>query len=98
MDFTEILKLAGCDTPGKKIRSKGKGRGLARGDGKGPLGTPVGVKEAYDFGVRLAAMVASKNPAPYNNPKAQHQVGKEVPLQSLRPKPLQLKKNIVAKI
>lgn len=30
----------GCKTPGKKIRSKGKGRGLARGKGHGPLGTP----------------------------------------------------------
>ena len=29
-----------CKTPGKKIRSKGKGRGLARGKGKGPMGTP----------------------------------------------------------
>ncbi len=30
--------VEGCATPGKKIRSKGKGRGLARGDGKGPVG------------------------------------------------------------
>ena len=29
-----------CKTPGKKIRSKGKGRGLARGKGLGPLGNP----------------------------------------------------------
>ena len=29
-----------CKTPGKKIRSKGKGRGLARGKGRGPLGIP----------------------------------------------------------
>lgn len=28
----------GCETPGEKIRSKGKGRGLARGGGKGPMG------------------------------------------------------------
>ena len=27
-----------CDTPGEKIRSKGKGRGLAVGKGKGPIG------------------------------------------------------------
>jgi len=26
-----------CKTPGKKIRSGGKGRGLARGGGKGPI-------------------------------------------------------------
>ena len=31
-----------CKTPGKKIRSKGKGRGLARGKGKGPIGVPGG--------------------------------------------------------
>jgi len=35
-----------CDTPGMKKRSKGKGRGLARGDGKGPRGIPAG--EAND--------------------------------------------------
>jgi len=29
-----------CKTPGKKIRSGGKGRGLARGGGKGPIGVP----------------------------------------------------------
>jgi len=33
-----------CNTPGKKIRSKGKGRGLAIGNGQGPIGVPVGVK------------------------------------------------------
>ena len=27
-----------CDTPGMKKRSKGKGRGLARGRGYGPIG------------------------------------------------------------
>lgn len=31
-----------CKTPGMKIRSKGKGRGLARGQGKGPMGKPAG--------------------------------------------------------
>jgi hypothetical protein len=30
-----------CKTPGMKIRSKGKGRGLARGKGRGPLGIPA---------------------------------------------------------
>ena len=29
-----------CKTPGMKIRSKGKGRGLARGQGRGPMGVP----------------------------------------------------------
>jgi len=31
-----------CATPGMKIRSKGKGRGLARGKGEGPIGEPAG--------------------------------------------------------
>ena len=30
-----------CKTPGEKIRSKGQGRGLAIGDGKGPIGVPI---------------------------------------------------------
>ncbi len=29
-----------CKTPGMKIRSGGKGRGLARGRGRGPIGIP----------------------------------------------------------
>ena len=29
-----------CATPGRKIRSKGRGRGLARGKGRGPIGRP----------------------------------------------------------
>jgi hypothetical protein len=29
-----------CDTPGKKIKSDGKGKGLAKGDGNGPIGEP----------------------------------------------------------
>lgn len=31
-----------CLTPGMKIRSGGRGRGLARGRGRGPIGTPFG--------------------------------------------------------
>lgn len=34
-----------CATPGMKIRSGGKGRGLARGDGKGPIGIPAGTDD-----------------------------------------------------
>ena len=34
-----------CATPGKKIRSKGKGRGQARGGGFGPIGIPIGAKK-----------------------------------------------------
>jgi len=29
-----------CPTPGMKIRSRGMGRGLARGKGRGPIGIP----------------------------------------------------------
>ena len=35
-----------CKTPGKKIRSKGMGRGMAVGNGRGPIGVPVGMKAA----------------------------------------------------
>lgn len=31
-----------CDMPGSKIRSQGRGRGLARGAGRGPMGRPTG--------------------------------------------------------
>lgn len=31
-----------CPTPGRKIRSRGLGRGLARGRGLGPRGVPFG--------------------------------------------------------
>jgi len=46
MDLKEFAKLAvsACKTPGQKIRSKGMGRGLARGGGKGPMGIPFGKK------------------------------------------------------
>jgi len=37
---------AGCATPGEKKRSGGKGRGMAVGAGKGPIGIPQGQKEA----------------------------------------------------
>jgi len=109
VDLTEILKLAGCDTKGAKKRSGGKGQGLGRGDGEGPLGKPlgakeqealanVGIKESYDFGLRLAAAVASKNPPPYDKEKAVHGAGGEVSAKSLaEPKPaLRLKKNLLA--
>jgi len=40
-----------CPTPGMKIRSKGMGRGLARGRGRGPIGVPYRRKKArLDFG------------------------------------------------
>ncbi len=33
-----LAKNAACDTPGEKIHSQGRGRGLARGAGEGPIG------------------------------------------------------------
>jgi|GEM_PF-5706697 len=42
--------IEGCSDPGKKRRSKGKGRGLARGKGEGPMGEPGdkdGVEEGF---------------------------------------------------
>lgn len=40
-EIVDGMKLGfGCDTPGRKIRSGGKGRGVARGKGYGPIGVP----------------------------------------------------------
>ena len=36
-----------CKTPGKKIRSVGRGRGLARGEGKGPMASAILANEKY---------------------------------------------------
>lgn len=36
----------GCPTPGRKIRSQGRGRGLARGQGCGPVGRPYGYRRS----------------------------------------------------
>ena len=38
-DWSAAL-AAGCTNPGSKQRSGGRGRGLARGKGKGPMGVP----------------------------------------------------------
>jgi len=40
-----MVKAGTCSTPGKKIRSKGKGRGLAKGRGRGPIGIPARAKK-----------------------------------------------------
>jgi len=40
----ETIDIFECKTPGRKIRSKGKGRGQARGVGKGPIGIPYKLK------------------------------------------------------
>lgn len=36
------VSMITCPTPGMRIRSGGRGRGLARGRGQGPLGVPFG--------------------------------------------------------
>lgn len=41
----DVAFVPGCETPGRKIRSKGKGRGLARGKGRGPRGIPPGEED-----------------------------------------------------
>ena len=46
-----------CNTPGKKIRSKGLGQGLARGNGDGPRGVPLYKKKAKGRGVEEYADV-----------------------------------------
>lgn len=40
-----------CSTPGRKIRSKGLGKGLARGRGLGPVGLPNKLPRGRGFGV-----------------------------------------------
>jgi len=40
-EITEAEFSAACATPGMMIRSKGQGRGLARGRGRGPVGWPA---------------------------------------------------------
>ena len=45
VNVSKLVKIeSACKTPGMKIRSKGKGRGLARGGGRGPIGVPYGEK------------------------------------------------------
>ena len=40
----KINETIECETPGNLIRSKEKGRGLAHGRGRGPIGIPIGEK------------------------------------------------------
>lgn len=47
------MKEMVCETPGMKIRSKGKGRGLARGGGKGPIGIPFQSKGLRKAGLKF---------------------------------------------
>lgn len=52
-----MRKKAADECPGSKIRSKGKGRGKGYGKKKGPLGVPVGEKQA---GTQLTKEAADK--------------------------------------
>ncbi len=72
----ELEKKAGCDTPGEKIRSKGKGRGLVIGKGKGPLGIPkramddgAGAPTALGRSIRGKIQAAKADPSTKANPK-----------------------------
>lgn len=38
------IDFGACKIPGMKVRSKGLGRGLARGRGRGPIGIPYRAK------------------------------------------------------
>jgi len=40
-----------CETPGMKIRSGGRGRGLAKGGGRGPIGVPYRDKDFCGTGI-----------------------------------------------
>lgn len=45
MGYDEPDEEEGCDTPGMRKRSGGRGRGLARGGGRGPMGRPYGEQD-----------------------------------------------------
>ncbi len=44
-DVVKGLRQGFCPTPGNKIRSGGQGRGLARGQGRGPIGRGFGARK-----------------------------------------------------
>jgi|GEM_PF-1161062 len=45
MGYDEPEDEEGCATPGQRIRSGGRGRGMARGGGRGPMGRPYGEQD-----------------------------------------------------
>ena len=49
-----------CKTPGRKIRSKGRGKGLARGKGRGPVGRPTKAKKRRSNPTSLARTIIGK--------------------------------------
>lgn len=59
-----------CDTPGEKLRSKGRGRGLVRGEGKGPFGKPGGFGGGgRGLGIRAKIEAARRDPSTKEKPK-----------------------------
>lgn len=62
----EIVKEAAssCKTPGKGIKSKGKGRGAAIGGGRGPQGVPVGDKDTLSNKLRRFSRRRKKDNRP----------------------------------
>jgi hypothetical protein len=58
----ELEKLAKVEKkcPGGKIRSKGMGRGLGFGGGKGPIGIPFGKKTEQKQGPPFKAPLSGK--------------------------------------
>jgi len=59
-----IIKEAVCKTPGKKLKSSGKGRGAAVGGGKGPQGVPVGDKDTLSNRLRRFSKSRKKDNRP----------------------------------
>ena len=49
MFANRLGKTGLCATPGLKLRSGGKGRGLARGGGRGPIGIPKAGKGFWRY-------------------------------------------------
>ena len=45
----ETSKKAECDNPGEKTKSQGKGKGLAKGDGEGPIGEPKEASHGFNL-------------------------------------------------
>lgn len=60
---------AGCATPGEKIRSGGAGRGMARGQGKGPMGVPIGKSMSSGIGGLDEYLEKAEGGGPYTGPR-----------------------------
>jgi len=63
------LAVSECATPGEKIRSKGQGRGLARGEGRGPIGSPTSPDVPHTLEDLQAKIESIKPSSPATNEK-----------------------------